>query len=177
MSYEQNLNLLAANLGMRAKEAAMGVGGQQVMPSTPYMNGAGMYDPQGASFASLLSEQRAARNAANVDDGQLQGTNLLPYRNVLNEGFSSIRAGMEAPGYRGKYASLDEEDYTGLVEDSGYFDEVDFIPDPETLEMLEADAMEKAASLTEAQLYDMAEVGAFHNAGIEDLMPYIFPAE
>jgi hypothetical protein len=171
--YDQNtlvklasdLNQIAVNhVDQLVKEAAYGVGGQQVQPSTPYQNAAGLYDPNPAMAGySALSQARSDINASTILDGQVSGTNLLPYRNVLNEGYQTIASAMNPPmGFAGggmAKAASDQEHFQKMAS-SGLFDANVGLPDQEGWGLINDNAMQKAASATEAIIMDMINGGA-----------------
>lgn len=163
------------------KSAAIGVGGQQVVP-TQFVNPAsGMYDPNPANaLYSQLSQARADAYAASILDGQVSGTNLLPYQNVLNEGYGSVRAGMNVQmGPRKTASALDEEvfdlnaeDFAYIMADTGLFDESPVVPDQEGWDLITMNAMSKAASDTDDQIIDMYNSGIFHE-NYQEMVPFI----
>lgn len=185
MSYnKRDLADLAQDLiqeTLMEKSAAIGVGGQQVVP-TQFVNPAsGMYDPNPANaLYSQLSQARADAYAASILDGQVSGTNLLPYQNVLNEGYGSVRAGMNVQmGPRKTASALDEEvfdlnaeDFAYIMADTGLFDESPVVPDQEGWDLITMNAMSKAASDTDDQIIDMYNSGIFHE-NYQEMVPFI----
>lgn len=185
MSYnKRDLADLAQDLiqeTLMEKSAAIGVGGQQVVP-TQFVNlASGMYDPNPANaLYSQLSQARADAYAASILDGQVSGTNLLPYQNVLNEGYGSVRAGMNVQmGPRKTASALDEEvfdlnaeDFAYIMADTGLFDESPVVPDQEGWDLITMNAMSKAASDTDDQIIDMYNSGIFHE-NYQEMVPFI----
>jgi hypothetical protein len=152
------------------KEAAYGVGGQQPTPSTPYQNASGLYDPNSALAGySQLSETRSDINARTILDGQISGTNLLPYRNVMNEGYQTVNTAMNVP--MGKAAS--EEDWVDAMEDTGLFEDVNIVPDEEAWATIVHNAQVKSASDTDVILGELVESGIMDQIDPE-LTPYFY---
>ncbi len=179
-NYINQLANLAEGL---SKEAAMGVGGQQVIPTQFANPASGMYDPNPANaLYSQLSVARSDANAARILDGQVSGTNLLPYRSVLNEAYQTVAAGMNVQmGGGAKSASnegeisledLSDEDFAQLMAETGLFDDPSIVPDKEGWDLITANSMEKAASATNILLADMYNSGVLHNK-VPHLVPYI----
>lgn len=172
--YLQSLYILASNLVPRSKAAALNVGNELLVPSTPYVNAAGSYDPDPSmAYSSLMSQQRAAMNASLIQDGSLQGFNLRDYQSILNEANPIVAGAMNPPllgtvSGRSKFASMDEDDYVEMLSETGMFDDVDIYPDPETLDFIDAYAREKAASISEAQVVDMYESGILSELDADD---------
>lgn len=186
--YIQGLAHLARGL---TKQAAMGVGGQQVMP-TQFVNPAsGMYDPNPINaLYSQLSQARADANASRILDGQVSGTNLLPYRPVLNEGYGTIRSAMNVQ-MAGKTASapdenpefteeefaqildnMSDEEFANIMAETGLFEYADVVPGKEDWEAINENALQKAASYTDEILIDMYNTGVLHQENPQ-IVPYI----
>lgn len=90
---------LAIAASNTVKSAAIGVGGQQAIPTVFGNHGNGMTDPNPANANySALAAQRAQANQLNyTNDGQITGTNLLPYASVLPTNFQTIATAMNPP--------------------------------------------------------------------------------
>jgi len=86
--YNQNDRLL--NLAERALFKAKQAN-EEALPTAFGNHGAGMVnpDPSRAQF-SVLSEMRAAANRQNYLDGQISGTNLIPYKGTISERYQTI---------------------------------------------------------------------------------------
>lgn len=82
---EQLLSLAERAL-MRAK-----IANEEALPTAFGNHGAGMVnpDPSTARF-SILQEMRSAANRQNYLDGQVSGTNLIPYKGAISERYQTI---------------------------------------------------------------------------------------
>lgn len=194
-AYLRDLNQVAANVANMSKEAAYNIGSStQVTPMHPYSNGSGMYDPDdGRAYTSRLAQKRVGYAAAQIDQGNTHMMDLLPYRQQLNEGYGAVRAGMKSASYDNEeYYADDAEyevadwddltedeqlDYVVELEESGYFDDVDSVPTPDVLAMIQENAFEKAASITDEQISDMINYGVFENIGCDEYIDELVGAD
>ncbi len=164
---------VAANNAVLSKSAAIGVGGQQVVPTAPYQNAAGLYDPpmEMAGY-SALSEARAQINAQTILDGQPVGTNWLPYQQGLNENYQAVQAGMGMQ-QNPKTASAEEVNYHfQKMASSGLFPNPQLLPDMAGWEAIDMTARQKAASATEAQIANMINSGVLQQVR-PDFLPVL----
>lgn len=174
MTYEVDpLYELAVDTANRVKEAGINVGRQMVVPYQPGSAGAGMMDPNpGMAYHSQLNNNRSEANYSNYTDGQVSGTNLIPYSEQLNQLDQSIAFSTDPNRMTSqKAASGDPEAFDDALAnelaDSGLFQE--FVPpDAETWDLLEDTAREKAAS-------DTVEIieGMLENGYLQEVMPEI----
>lgn len=148
------LCIAASNI---VKSAAFGIGGEQAAPTVYGNHGAGIMDPDPSNARhSMQSEVRSQSNRMNYTDGQAQGTNALPYRQILPENYQAVQVLMNVP-MMGKSASevsndeaptfdltkqADFDSYMGQLADQGIFKK--FVP--RTLDEYNK-ILEKSASL------------------------------
>lgn len=158
---QQLYNLAVAANDYATKSAAAFVGGQQVMPSTPYQNAAGLYDPDPSQAGyTALSEARAQINAQTILDGQVSGTNLLPYEPVLNTNYQTVASGMNVQMMGGKQASYQEQaEHFQKMASTGLFHNPNLMPDINGWESINQVAHNKTASIVNDMVMDMINTG------------------
>jgi len=166
----------------RAKEAAVNVGAQLVMPTMFGNHGAGIIDPDpNLAGHQRTTELRAAANYQNYMDNQIVGTNLAPQRNVLNEMDQTIAYAVNPPtmgmpqqqmGGQQKMANLQKqaaEEWRSKMASTGLFQK--YVPEsPDEWNKIEGAALQKTASDTEALIAEMINSGY-----MQQVAPHLVP--
>ena len=171
-------NLAVAANNVVTKSAAVGVGGQQVVPTAPYQNAAGLYDPPAEMAGyTALSEARAQINAQTILDGQPVGTNWLPYQQGLNENYQAVQAGMGMQ-HSPKTASAEEVNYHfQKMASSGLFPNPQLLPDMNGWDSIDQVTKSKAASMTEAQIANMINSGVLQQVRPDFIPVFLSPGQ
>lgn len=85
--YNQNqLLALSQRAFARTKQAS-----EEAIPTAFGNHGSGMVNPDPSQARmSIMGEMRSAANRQNYLDGQIQGTNLIPYKGTISERYQTI---------------------------------------------------------------------------------------
>lgn len=156
-AYAQNQALQkVANIGY--------MGGQQPVPFATGNHGNGLYDPDATqASASVLSQVRSDNNHANMADGQVTGTNLVPYAQYLPP-YQTVQNLTNVPMYQ---KAANDQGLSPLQQEltnMGLFQK--WIPSHQDCVNLVENTRQKSASDTESLLVAMLNQGAITDPDI-----------